>query len=44
MNSQAGQAYRNITKRVMNQEVPLLNLDYETGIVKKLKRLLGLKG
>jgi len=44
MNSQAGQAYRNITKRVMNQEVPLLNLDYENGIVKKLKRLLGLKG
>lgn len=44
MNSQAGQAYRNITKRVMGQEVPLLNLEYEEGIVKKLKRLLGLKG
>lgn len=43
MSSRAGQAYRNITNRIIGQEVPLLNLDYEEGIVNKLKRLLGLK-
>lgn len=44
MNSKAGQAYRNIAKRITGEEVPLINLDYEDGIVNKLKRLLGLKG
>jgi septum site-determining protein MinD len=44
MNSRAGQAYRNIAKRLTGEDVPLINLEYEEGIVKKLKRLLGLKG
>jgi len=43
MESRAGQAYRNISKRLMGQEVSLINLDYEEGIVNKLKRLLGFK-
>jgi len=44
MNSKAGQAYRNIAKRLTGEEVPLINLDYEEGLVNKLKRLLGIKG
>ncbi|MDK2823321.1 MAG: septum site-determining protein MinD [Clostridia bacterium] len=44
MDSRAGQAYRNIAKRLTGAEVPLINLDYEEGIVNKLKRLLGFKG
>jgi len=44
MNSKAGQAYRNIAKRLTGEDVPLINLDYEDGLVSKLKRLLGLKG
>ncbi|MGI6224879.1 MAG: septum site-determining protein MinD [Peptococcales bacterium] len=44
VNSRAGQAYRNIAKRITGQEVPLINLEYEEGLVNKLKRLLGLKG
>lgn len=44
LNSKAGQAYRNIAKRITGQDVPLINLEYEEGLVKKLKRLLGLKG
>lgn len=44
LNSKAGQAYRNIAKRITGEEVPLLNLDYDEGIVNKLRRLLGMKG
>lgn len=43
MESRAGQAYRNISKRIMGEEVPLLNLEYEEGMMQKLKRFLGLK-
>ena len=38
----AGQAYRNITKRVLGEEVPFLNLDNSEGFVPKLKKLFGL--
>jgi septum site-determining protein MinD len=41
--SLAGQAYRNITKRIMGTEVPLLDLETDTGFVIKLKKLFGLK-
>ncbi|MFZ5942737.1 MAG: septum site-determining protein MinD [Bacillota bacterium] len=44
MDSRAGQAYRNIAKRLTGEQVPLINLDYDDGIVNKLKRLLGFKG
>ncbi len=41
--SLAGQAYRNITKRIMGEEVPMLDLEAEEGFVFKLKKLFGLK-
>lgn len=41
--SLAGQAYRNITKRIMGEEVPLLDLEADEGFVFKLKKLFGLK-
>lgn len=41
--SVAGQAYRNITKRVMGEDVPIMNLEDENGIMFKLKKLLRIK-
>ncbi|HOV25095.1 MAG TPA: septum site-determining protein MinD [Pseudobacteroides sp.] len=41
--SLAGEAYRNITRRIMGEEVPLLNLETDEGFVVRLKKLLGLK-
>ena len=41
--SAAGQAYRNIVKRIAGEEVPFMNLDENHGIVLKLKKLFGLK-
>jgi septum site-determining protein MinD len=41
--SLAGQAYRNIAKRIMGEEVPFLEFGEEGGFVFKLKKLLGLK-
>ena len=41
--SLAGQAYRNIVKRIMGQEVPFLNLDEDQGFMLKLKKIFGLK-
>ena len=35
--SLAGQAYRSITKRIMGQDVPLLNLENEEGFMFKIK-------
>lgn len=43
MKSVAGQAYRNITKRVIGEEVPIMNLEDEHGIMFKLKKLLRIK-
>ena len=37
-NSLAGQAYRNITKRIMGEEVPLLNLEEHQGFMQRLKK------
>lgn len=41
--SAAGQAYRNIAKRIMGAEVPFLDLDTDNGFMFKLKKLFGLK-
>ncbi|HEY9060322.1 MAG TPA: septum site-determining protein MinD [Pseudobacteroides sp.] len=41
--SLAGEAYRNITKRILGEDIPLLNLDTDEGFVVRLKKLLGLK-
>ncbi len=39
-NSKAGIAYRNITKRIMGEDVPLMSLEQEPeGLVEKFKRL-----
>lgn len=37
--SMAGQAYLNISKRIMGEDVPLLNLDIEEGLISKLRKL-----
>lgn len=41
--SLAGQAYRNITKRILGEDVPMLDLEADEGFVFKLKKLFGLK-
>lgn len=41
--SLAGQAYRNISKRIMGEDVPVLDLEADEGFVFKLKKLFGLK-
>ncbi len=41
--SVAGQAYRNIVKRIMGEEVPFMDLDESHGFVLKLKKIFGLK-
>ncbi len=38
-NSRPGQAFRNIARRICGEEVPLMNLDEETGFWGKLKNL-----
>lgn len=42
-NSRAGQAYRNITRRITGEDVPFINLDDDGGIVNKLKKFIGFK-
>ena len=37
--SKAGEAYRNITKRIQGEDVPLMNLDAPEGFITKLKKL-----
>jgi septum site-determining protein MinD len=41
--SLAGQAYRNITKRIQGEDIPIMNLESEEGFLFKFKKLLGLK-
>ncbi len=41
--SLAGQAYRNVTRRIQGEEVPILNLETEDGFFHKFKKLLGFK-
>ncbi len=42
-NSRAGQAYRNISRRITGEDIPFMNLYDETGIMNKLKKLMGFK-
>lgn len=37
--SKAGQAYRNITRRITGEDVPLMQLDIQEGFMDKLKKL-----
>ncbi|MCG8499973.1 MAG: septum site-determining protein MinD [Firmicutes bacterium] len=41
MKSRAGQAYRNITKRLMGEQIPIMDLEVEDGFMGKIKKLLG---
>ena len=41
--SLAGQAYRNITKRIMGEDVPIIDLDSDEGFFNKFKKMLGFK-
>lgn len=42
-NSLAGQAYRNIAKRITGEDVPLLTLDEGDGLMSKLKKIFSFK-
>jgi len=39
----AGQAYRNITRRIMGEDVPIMDLDTEDGFLIRLRKIFGLK-
>lgn len=39
----SGQAFRNISLRITGEEVPLMELDLDTGLMAKIKRLFGIK-
>lgn len=41
--STAGQAYRNITRRIIGEDIPLMDLNTSEGILSKMKKLLGFK-
>ena len=41
--SRAGEAYRNIARRITGEDVSLMNLDADSGIMNKLKKLIGFK-
>jgi len=41
MNSQAGQAYRNIARRIAGEDIPLISLEADEGILGKLKKFFG---
>lgn len=42
-NSRAGQAYRNITRRISGESIPFLDLEANDGIMNKLKKFMGIK-
>lgn len=41
--SLAGAAYKNIVKRLMGENVPLMSLEENNGLVDKMRRFLGFK-
>jgi len=41
--SLAGQAYRNIARRLVGEQVPILDIEAEEGFMLKIKKLFGLK-
>ncbi|MFA5880697.1 MAG: septum site-determining protein MinD [Eubacteriales bacterium] len=42
-NSMAGQAYRNMARRITGEEIPLMDLEADIGFMNKLKKLIGFK-
>lgn len=42
-NSRAALAYRNISRRILGDSVPLMKLEEENGMFSKMKRILGMK-
>ena len=42
MSSRAGQAFRNITQRILGETVPLMDLDVDSGVMARLKKLFKL--
>ncbi|MBX5466843.1 MAG: septum site-determining protein MinD [Firmicutes bacterium] len=42
--SRAGEAYRNITRRLMGEDVPLFKLEEESGFLGRIRKLMGLRG
>lgn len=40
--SRAGEAYRNICRRLQGEEVPIMNLEGDEGLFSRLKRIIGL--
>lgn len=43
LKSQAGHAYRNISRRILGENIPIIDLDAEDSIMFKIKKLFGLK-
>lgn len=41
--SRAGQAYRNITRRIAGETIPFMDLEASTGLVGMLKKMIGMK-
>lgn len=41
--SLAGQAYRNVTRRIQGEDIPIMSLESEDGFLFKFKKLLGFK-
>jgi len=39
----SGQAFRNISLRITGEDVPLMELDLDTSLMAKIKRLFGIK-
>jgi len=42
-NSRAGQAYRNMTRRICGEEVPLMNIDVPDSLMQRLRKLIGVR-
>ncbi|CAB1129678.1 ATPase activator of MinC [Candidatus Hydrogenisulfobacillus filiaventi] len=42
--SRAGEAYRNIVRRLRGEEVPIMKLEDETGFLTRLRKMMGIRG
>ena len=43
VNSKAGEAYRNIARRIMGEDVPLMDIEENGAFMNRIRRLLGLR-
>lgn len=41
--SKAGQAFRNISKRLLGEQVPIMDLEMEKGFMEKLRKIFGIR-